>query len=107
MIELLARLLDVKPLNLSEPTETAVDGRHAWQYNFSISDQYIKDLTVVWPSPKSTVKDIRLSGPATDEAAVSLNDWAGGSGFPQLGIMQLRVIRCYGSIQRARKRAIM
>ncbi len=78
VIELLARLLDVKPLNLSEPTETTVDGRHAWQYNFSISDQYIKDLTVVWPSPKSAVKDIRLSGPATDETAVSLNDWAGG-----------------------------
>lgn len=78
VIQLLAGLLDVKTLDLDEPVETTVDGKHAWQYDFSISDQYIKDLTVVWPSPKNAVQDIRISGPATNGGMVSLNDWVDG-----------------------------
>lgn len=34
VIQLLAGLLDVKTLDLSSPTETTVDGKHAWQYDF-------------------------------------------------------------------------
>lgn len=78
VIQLLAGLLDVKTLDLSSPTETTVDGKHAWQYDFSISDQYIKDLTVVWPAPVSVIQDILISGPATDGTAVSLNNWTDG-----------------------------
>lgn len=78
VIQLLTGLLDVKSLDLSSPTETTVNGANAWKYDFSITDRYIRNLTVVWPSPASSVKDILISGPATNGKTVSVTQWDGG-----------------------------
>jgi len=77
VISLLSKTLDVLPIELSEPQKTAVDGQAGWQYQFSITDRYTDDVTLVLPNPSAAIKGVLLQG--SDGQMVPVENWPGAS----------------------------
>lgn len=77
VISLLSKTLDIWRITMDNAIEMEIGGEQAWQYGFTIADNYTDDITFILPDPIFQIKQIFIENKTANTGSMPAQVWEG------------------------------